>query len=132
MHRRTLAMAAALAGLAASLAAGPAAAQSSTFPQQLDCTGNEPGWRLRIDGQTAELATLTMPATQSLTGRDQALDFLIPPVLVWRGTAGRPASTIVAVITESACYDTMADGPPFPYSAVLSVSESEVYAGCCR
>lgn len=132
MHRRTLAIAATLAGLAASLAAGPAAAQSPTFPQRLDCTGNEPGWRLRIDGQTAELSSMVMSTTLSLTGRERALGFLDPPVLVWRGTAGGPTHTIVAVVTEGACYDTMADGPAYPYSAVLSVSEGEVYAGCCR
>ena len=133
MRAPILAVTSALAGMAASL--GPAAAQSagqsSTFPQQLECAGNEPGWILRINGPTAELSSLVMSTTLSLTGRDRAMDFLDPPVLVWRGTAGAPTHTIVAFVTAGACYDTMADGPPYPFSAVISVSEGEVYAGCC-
>ncbi|MCA8933013.1 MAG: hypothetical protein KDA49_11135, partial [Rhodospirillaceae bacterium] len=90
MRAPILVVTTALAGLAASLAAGPTAAQSPSFPQQLECTGNEPGWMLRIDGPTAELSSMVMSTTLSLTGRDRAMDFLDPPVLVWRGTAGAP------------------------------------------
>lgn len=111
-------------------AAPPAA--TGGMPGAFICTGNEPSWRLEIDGEGAEYSRLgAAPEKQALAGRQRTLDFLRPRLTVWRGAASGVAKDLVAFVSEERCADTMAD-KTFPYSARISLPDGEVLAGCCR
>ncbi|HSO07527.1 MAG TPA: hypothetical protein VLW45_09815 [Pelomicrobium sp.] len=110
-------------------AAPPAAA--GALPSAFQCTGNEPSWGLRIDGDRAEYSRLGGPEKQALTGQVRALEFLRPRLKVWRGAASGVAKDLVAFISEERCADTMAD-QTFPFSVRISMPDGEVLAGCCR
>lgn len=102
------------------------------MPKAFVCTGNEPSWRLDIDGDRAEYTRLRAEVEkQVLAGRLRTLEFLRPRLTVWRGAASGVAKDLVAFVSEERCADTMAD-QTFPFSARISMPDGEVLAGCCR
>jgi len=124
------------AALVPALAAvsGFAGAQQPIVVQALDCRGEEPGWRLDATRAAATHTTLSPKGKREVVFRGslQALSFLAPPVVVWRGDSTHlPRETLVATVREEACRSTMADGPPSTHRAVLSVRAGEAVTGCC-
>ena len=124
------------AALVPALAAvsGFVGAQQPIVVQALDCRGEEPGWRLDATRAAATHTTLSPKGKREVVFRGslQALSFLTPPVVVWRGDSTHlPRETLVATVREEACRSTMADGPPSTHRAVLSVRAGEAVTGCC-
>jgi uncharacterized membrane protein len=99
----------------------------ATVPRAFLCRGNEPFWSLDI---TADRALLKTPdAETELAGALVAADggsfrFTGAP-------EGSPAESVAALITPGQCFDTMADGPAFPFSAQASFGGGEAVNGCC-
>ena len=123
------------AALMTTLWAGAALADAHEgVPASLRCAGNEPGWVLSIAGADATLTRMGDPAPggTALTGAATALDFLDPPARLWRGASAADTGDLVAVVTERQCFDTMADGPAMPFSAIVSAADGAVLTGCCR
>lgn len=126
--------------------AAPAAAGTDRIPQAFGCSGNEPFWALTVDG---EEGTFSRPgadgvAETMLAGGGHGLDYLDPPVFVWRGGPASPeaesaeeaeaeelSGDLVVGIFPQTCRDTMADLPPFSYRAVLSLPDGMAATGCC-
>lgn len=98
--------------------------------QGFECRGEEPFWKLDVNGG---LAKLNRPgeSDQSYRGKLTSLSYLKPPAAVWRGATLGGKETLVVTFREEACRSTMADGPPMPYRAILSRSDS-VATGCCN
>ena len=117
-------------GLAAVLAPGCGRAEPAA--PGFACTGNEPGWRLDITGETATFQSMLIDGTQTLAGTLTSLDYLDPALTVWRAEGGDADGPLVAVMTEGACFDTMADGPALTHRAVVSRTQDSVLAGCCN
>lgn len=117
----------AAAALGVLLAASPAVAEP------LVCTGNEPSWRLDIDGSRGQWWWADGGAegavAEGLAGR---LDLHRPPLTGWRGPVTVPtAGELVAVVSAEACQDSMAD-QRLPLTATLSMPDGRLLAGCCR
>jgi hypothetical protein len=65
-------------------------------------------------------------------GAPQAFMYLTPAAVVWRGDSTHlPRETLVVALREEACRSTMADGPPLPWRALLSLKPGEALTGCC-
>jgi len=128
-----LPIAAALAATAA-LAQAPAPPAQAAIPQQITCIGEEPFWRLDANRTTGNLQRIGGKSRQAveLRGEMQAIPFLAPKALVWRGGSTRlPSETVVATLREEACSSTMKDGPPQAWRAILSTRPGEAMTGCC-
>lgn len=122
--------------VAAATAAGACLthAQQPVVVQALDCRGDEPSWRLDATRTAATHTTLAAKGKREVVFRGslQALSFLTPPVVVWRGDSTHlPRETLVATVREESCRSTMADGPPSTHRAILSVRPGEAVTGCC-
>jgi len=105
-------------------------------PLRLQCRGNEPFWSVEVNGDSAISSRLGVePQEQPFEGSVHTLDYLQPPWLVWRGfnvvdgEAGGEA--LVMTLRREACHDTMADGPPMDYRAVVVYPDASVVTGCC-
>lgn len=116
------------------------AAESEPLPAAYGCSGNEPFWALSVDGDEGRFSRPGGEgvAESTLAGGSRALDFLEPPIFVWRGGPADPgadatalAGDLVVGIVPQRCLDTMADLPPFRYRAVLSLPDGTVATGCC-
>jgi len=141
---RSQGLGAGLLGLA--LAAPVAAAEPGPLPGAFGCSGNEPFWALTVDGEEGAFSRPGADgvAETTLAGRGHALDYLDPPVFVWRGGPASPEAApaeeaeaeelsgdLVVGIFPQTCRDTMADLPPFAYRAVLSLPDGMAATGCC-
>lgn len=105
----------------------------------LQCSGNEPFWRLDLGPGTA---LLRRPAAEEVeattfTGTLDSLDYLDPPWHVWRGEAASgegvtdaPTGGIVAMVREEACRDTM-KGDIRDARAVVALPGGGNVSGCC-
>jgi uncharacterized membrane protein len=132
-------LALALPTAAHSQAASPAETASPPPVTVLQCTGNEPFWRLDIGPGTA---LLRRPGTESVeattfTGSLDSMDYLSPPWHVWHGVAASgsdagPAekAEVVAVVREETCRDTMAD-VVHDARAVVVLPGGRTATGCC-
>ena len=105
----------------------PAEAGVATVPRAFVCRGNEPFWLLDISADRALLKT--PEAETELAGGLMAADggsfrFTGAP-------DGSPAESVAALITPGQCFDTMADGPAYPFSAQASFAGGEPVDGCC-
>lgn len=122
------------AGLVLACVACGALAQQPVVVQTLTCRGEEPFWRLDANRTTGTYSALAAKGRREVVFRGslQALSFLSPPVLVWRGDSTHlPRETLVATVREEACRSTMADGPPMTHRAFLSLKTGEAVTGCC-
>lgn len=97
-------------------------------PRAFLCRGNEPFWALDIGGASALLKT---PESETaLEGQTLAL-----AGGAWR-FEGAPLDAadeqFAALLSPAQCFDTMADGPAMPFSAVVSFPDGRQANGCCR
>ena len=116
------------AGLAVWLAlAAPALAEP------LVCTGNEPFWRLDIDGSRGQWWWIDAGSEGAVAeGTPGRLDLGQRVVTGWRGPVTRPvAGELVAIVDTESCQDSMAD-QRFPLTARLSMPDGRLLLGCCR
>lgn len=122
----------ALAGLL--LAAAGANAQQGLAPAQLKCAGNEPFWSIDVGPGSALLDRLAEPRERAVyRGTLQRFAYLQPEWLVWRGQSIRQSAQVLTIVARrEACQDTMADGPPADYRAVISFADGTSATGCCR
>jgi uncharacterized membrane protein len=129
-----------VAALVAVAFAPAVAAQASgappqvAVPQQIACRGDEPSWSLDANRTTGQLNRVGSKAKQvvEFRGEAQALTYLQPPILVWRGASTHlPNETLVATLREESCRSTMADAAPLAWRVVLSVRAGETLTGCC-
>ena len=105
----------------------PPAAPEGQVPRAFLCRGNEPFWALDIgvdggvlktpEGETVLAGELRATGTGAFTFRGAPED--------------QPESFTGAVLSPAQCFDTMADGPAMPYSAVLSFADGREGSGCC-
>ena len=123
----------ALATLAVSVAMTVQAQQVAVVQGAL-CRGEEPFWQLEASRTTAVLNRLATKGNREVIfrGAPQAFMFLTPAAVVWRGDSTHlPRETLVVALREEACRSTMADGPPLPWRALLSLKTGEALTGCC-
>lgn len=106
----------------AAAAAGPAAAR---FPQQLQVTGTEPFWGVRVDGEQLHYTT---PETLDTPRRLQASRRLDAAGMHFSGHADGDAFALD--IERKSCSDGMSD-ITYPYSAEF-VLAGKVLKGCAR
>ena len=105
----------------------PAAAAEGQVPRAFLCRGNEPFWALDVgvdggvlktpDGETVLAGELRATGTGAFTFRGAPED--------------QPEAFTGAVMSPAQCFDTMADGPAMPFSAVLSFADGREGTGCC-
>jgi uncharacterized membrane protein len=115
-------------------AAIPASGEQSVVPLHLRCTGNEPSWAIEAGPDNARMTRLAAKKEEEVyRGGLARLAFLDPPWEIWRGASLEdPKRTLVVTMRKEACRDTMADGPPFDYRAVVSFPDGSAATGCCR
>lgn len=109
-------------------AAAPAAEPpSGQVPRAFLCKGNEPFWALDISTGSALLKT--PDAETALAGELTATG---TGAYAFRGAPeDEPQAAVEAMITPGQCFDTMADGPASPYSAVVRLGDDREGSGCC-
>lgn len=110
------------------------AAQTPTPIPGIMCRGSEPSWTLNAGGATAVYSELTSRSRREVVFRGslQTRSNLMPPVIVWRGDSTHlPRETLVATLRAETCRSTMADGPDYAYSAVISLRNGDIRSGCC-
>lgn len=104
-----------------------AAAPTGQVPRAFLCRGNEPFWALDavVDGAVLK----TPDGETALAGELRATE---GGGFTFRGApADQPEAITGAVISPGQCFDTMADGPAMPYSAVLGFADGRQGTGCC-
>ena len=118
--------------LAAGLAAWLALA-APVLAEPLVCTGNEPFWRLDIDGSRGQWWWIDAGSEGAVAeGTPGRLDLGQRVVTGWRGPVTRPvAGELVAIVDTESCQDSMAD-QRFPLTARLSMPDGRLLLGCCR
>ena len=124
----------AMASLALFAAATACAQQQVVVVQGALCRGEEPFWQLEASRTTAVLNRLATKGNREVIfhGAPQAFMYLTPAGIVWRGDSTHlPRETLVVTLREEACRSTMADGPPLPWRAMLSLKAGEALTGCC-
>jgi len=122
----------ALAALA--LFAATASAQQAVVVQGAMCRGEEPFWQLEASHTTVVFNRLATKGNREVIfrGAPQAFMFLAPAAVVWRGDSTHlPRETLVVALREEVCRSTMADGPPLPWRAMVSLKPGEALTGCC-
>lgn len=115
-------------------AAATACAQQAVVVQGALCRGEEPFWQLEASRTTAVLNRLATKGNREVIfhGAPQAFMYLTPAGIVWRGDSTHlPRETLVVALREEACRSTMADGPPLPWRAMISLKPGEALTGCC-
>jgi uncharacterized membrane protein len=124
----------AVASLALFAAAAACAQQQVVVVQGALCRGEEPFWQLEASRTTAVLNRLATKGNREVIfhGAPQAFMYLTPAGIVWRGDSTHlPRETLVVALREEACRSTMADGPPLPWRAMVSLKAGEALTGCC-
>ena len=109
-------------------------AQQVVVVQGALCRGEEPFWQLEASRTTAVFNRLATKGNREVIfrGAPQAFMFLTPAAVIWRGDSTHlPRETLVVALREEACRSTMADGPPLPWLAMLSLRTGEALTGCC-
>ena len=116
------------------LAAAGVAAEQAVVVQGALCRGEEPFWQLEASRTTAVFNRLAIKGNREVIfhGAPQAFMFLTPAAVVWRGDSTHlPRETLVVTMREESCRSTMADGPPLPWRAMLSLKTGDAMTGCC-
>jgi len=116
------------------LVSGMAAAQQDIAPAHLKCTGNEPFWSIDVGPSNALLDRLAQSRERAVyRGKLQRFTYLEPEWLVWRGQSIRQSTHMLTIVARrETCQDTMADGPPADYRAIISFADGTAATGCCR
>jgi uncharacterized membrane protein len=116
------------------LVSAVAAAQQDIAPAHMKCTGNEPFWSIDVGPSNALLDRLAEPRERAVyRGQLQRFVYLEPEWLVWRGQSIRQSTHMLTIVARrEACLDTMADGPPADYRAIISFADGTAATGCCR
>lgn len=116
------------------LVSATAAAQQDIAPAHMKCTGNEPSWSIDVGPSNALLDRLAQPRERAVyRGQLQRFIYLEPEWLVWRGQSIRQSTHMLTIVARrEACQDTMADGPPADYRAIISFADGTAATGCCR
>jgi uncharacterized membrane protein len=111
-----------------------ATAQQDIAPAHMKCTGNEPFWSIDVGPSNALLDRLAQPRERAVyRGQLQRFMYLEPEWLVWRGQSIRQSTHVLTIVARrEACQDTMADGPPADYRAIVSFADGTAATGCCR
>jgi uncharacterized membrane protein len=111
-----------------------ATGQQDIAPAHMKCTGNEPFWSIDVGPSNALLDRLAQSRERAVyRGRLQRFTYLEPEWLVWRGQSIRQSTHVLTIVARrEACQDTMADGPPADYRAVISFADGTAATGCCR
>jgi hypothetical protein len=120
--------------IAAAALAAAAAAQQPVVVQTLECRGEEPGWKLDANRTSALYSASGAKGKREVVFRGslQALSYLTPPLIVWRGDSTHlPRETLVVTLREEACRVIAPDGPPATHRAIVSVRTGEAASGCC-
>ncbi len=123
-----------VASALALFAAASVAAEQAVVVQGARCRGEEPFWQFEASHTTAVFNRLAIKGNREVIfhGATQAFMFLTPAAVVWRGDSTHlPRETLVVTMREEACRSTMADGPPLPWRAMLSLKTGEAMTGCC-
>jgi uncharacterized membrane protein len=108
-------------------AAEPTEPPAGQVPRAFLCRGNEPFWSLDISADSALLKT--PDAETALSGQLAATG---TGAYTFRGAPeDEPEAAVEAMITPGQCFDTMADGPASPYSAIVRLDEGREGSGCC-
>ncbi len=113
------------------------ASDTQTMPVQYTCSGNEPFWNLKIDGNQAQLSRLgeTEKNESGMAGHFRSMDFA--GIFSWRGPVSeKKPGDLVVFIVRQVCLDTMADaeegGGAMDFGVGLSLPDGTVLLGCCR
>ena len=116
------------------LVSAVATAQQDIAPAHMKCTGNEPFWSIDVGPSNALLDRLAQPRERAVyRGQLQRFMYLEPEWLVWRGQSIRQSTHVLTIVARrEACQDTMADGPPADYRAIISFADGTAATGCCR
>jgi heat shock protein HslJ len=96
--------------------------------RELICFGNEPSWRLDLQGGGEARFSTPDDQTTRFRGRETRIEPRMESV--WRGR-GRGGRELVAFLKDGACSDGMSD-TVHPVSINLSLPDGRHYAGCCR
>lgn len=108
-------------------APAPETAPAGQVPRAFLCRGNEPFWSLDIS--TASALLKTPESEVPLAGTLKATS---TGAYTFRGADEDDAALVVeAMITPGQCFDTMADGPASPFSAVVKLADGAEGNGCC-
>lgn len=117
----------------------PAMAQEArALPSNYVCTGNEPSWKLEVNGNAATWSALagTGQEERRYKGELTSVTAAATPFVVWRGRLDAGLREIVAMISQEACKDTMSEEGPgagqFAFAARVSLPQGQVRTGCCR
>ena len=79
---------------------------------RFECRGNEPFWKIKINGDAAEYSKFTGAPDMkkdALKGQLKSLDYLRPPLFVWRGRVQGTTGDVVVFIENRQCLDSMSD-----------------------
>ncbi len=138
--RAVIVLISALAGAGAvsdALAADSDGAADDVVSQEalpvLTCSGSEPFWTLRLDGEAARWRELGRDddALRVFTGSATMAELAQPPLVIWRGRAERGGRDLVVVVTAEACGDGASE-TAYGYRARLSLPDDALRFGCCR
>jgi uncharacterized membrane protein/invasion protein IalB len=105
---------------------------SAPLPRNYRCLGQEPFWNLAISGDQARYAELGDEGEgRELLGQTRSMAYVAVPTFAWRGRSADDAADLIAFITRERCQDTMADRPPYAYTARISLPNGDTRYGCC-
>jgi uncharacterized membrane protein len=110
------------------LDAGAVAQARAADPPPLVCYGNEPTWRLDLEGGEARFAC-SGEEEKTYAGRFTSLDRM--KVHAWRGTVPGAAGEMVSILSEESCSDGMSTQRQ-PYIMRISLPDGRLFVGCCR
>ena len=115
------------------LVSAMATAQQDIAPAHMKCTGNEPFWSVDVGPSNALLDRLAQSRERAVyRGELRRFMYLEPEWLVWRGQSIRQSTHVLTIVARrEACQDTMADGPPADYRAIISFADGTAATGCC-
>lgn len=101
-------------------------------PATFACSGNEPFWALRIDGNRAEYSQPSGEGVEQtpLAGVLTPVDVVPEGTVVWRGRGEGMTSDLVAYLLEQECHDSMS-GERHTHRAYISLPDGDVRIGCC-
>ena len=103
-------------------------ANKGRISNTIRCQGNEPFWNVTVNEDQAVLGWLGAEASpREFQG---AFEISADEDIRWSGQT--PELSLTVTISDRRCLDTMADGPPFPLTGQVEISDGRSASGCCR